>query len=229
MALPKVVHPTKRIKVPSAGIELEFEPFTTADEKAIVLLDSNSTLYDKSIIQQHILEKCCKDSFDFSKLAVIEITYLFMQLRKISVGGALEMTTKCPKCGNEISIHVDIDLIEFDPTNLKPLQFTIQTSEGPYIIVCSQYTCEDLKNINAENPGYDDIAVVIRSMMKTDGNDVIVLTPEEKVELFNQLDSKDAAKIIEYINKAPTLEKTLDIKCDECENEFKGELRDFFI
>lgn len=229
MALPKVLHPTKKIKIPSYGVEYEFEPFKTEDEKAIVLLDNNASLYEKSIIQQHILEKCCKDEVDFSKLSAMEITYLFLQLRKISVGGSLDLTTKCPECGNDIPIHVDIDLITFDASKLKPLQFTIQTDDGPYIVVCTHYTCEDLANIDTNNPSFDDVAMVIRTMMKPDGNDVLELTKEEKIELFNQLDSKDAQKIVEYINNSPVLEKTLEIKCDECEHEFKGELKDFFI
>lgn len=229
MALPKVIHPTKKIKVPSLDLELEFEPFTTADEKAIVLLEDNATLYDKCILQQNILQKCCKSDFDFSKLSTIEITYLFLQLRKISVGGTLDLVGKCPNCGSDVAISVDISLIEFDPTNLKPLKFTIDTSDGPYIVVCTQFTCEDMKYIDPESPSVDNIATVIRSMMKPDGNDVIELTQEEKVELFNQLNTKDAEKIAEYINSSPVLEKSLDLSCGECEHQFKGELKDFFI
>lgn len=229
MALPKVIHPTKKIHVPSENKDLSFEPFTTADEKSIVLLDEHASIYEKSLMQQNILQKCCKDEFDFTKLSAIEITYLFLQLRKISVGGTLDLVSKCPKCGEDISISLDIGLIEFDPTNLKPLQFTIDTDDGPYIVVCSQFTVDDLQYINTEKPDVDSISTVIRCMMKPDGNDVIELTPEEKVELFNQLNSKDAAKIVEYIHSAPVLEKTLDLKCGECEHEFKGELKDFFI
>lgn len=229
MALPKVLHPTKKIRIPSLEKQLEFEPFTTADEKAIVLLDHNASLYEKSLMQQNLLQKCCKEEFDFSTLSAIEITYLFMQLRKISVGGTLELTATCPECNHDISIHVDIDLITFDPTNLKPLKFTINTDDGPYIVVCSQFTVDDLQYIDADKTSFDDAALIIRSMMRPDGNDIIELTHDEKIELFNQLDSTDAMKIVDYINKSPVLQKDLTIKCDECEHEFKGELKDFFI
>ena len=229
MALPKVVHPTKKIKIPSLNIEAEFEPFTTADEKAIVLLDKDSSLYEKSMMQLKILQKCCKDEIDFEKLSAIEITYLFLQLRKISVGGALELNATCPNCNNEISLSVDIDLITFDATNLAPLKFTIQTEDGPYIVVCSQFIVDDLKYIDDEHSSMDAAAMVLRSMMSPDGNDVIEFTHDEKIELFNQLNSTDAMKIVDYINKSPVLQKDLTIKCDECDHEFKGELKDFFI
>ena len=230
MALPKVLHPTKKIKIPSLNIELEFEPFTTADEKAIVLMEKSASLYEKSKIQLDILQKCCKSGGEvLSTLSMIEITYLFLQLRKISVGGTLEMVVECPECHQQIPVSVDINLIEFDSTNLAPLEFTIDTEDGPYIVMCTQFILDDLQYINAENPSFDDVSLVLRRMMKPDGNDVIELTREEKIELLNQLDSENTQKIVDYINKAPVLEKTLDIKCTECEHEFKGELKDFFI
>lgn len=229
MALPKVIHPTKKIKVPSLDREFEFEPFTTADEKAIILLEKNASIYEKCKMQLNIINKCCKEDYDFSNLSTIELTYLFLQLRKISVSGILELSTKCPKCGNTISIQVDIGLIEFNPKNLEPLKFNIDTADGPYIVVCTQFTCDDLQYIDPENPSFNDVSIVIRSMMRPDGNDVIELTREEKIELFDQLSNADAEKIVEYIKNAPVLEKRLNIQCDECEHEFKGELKDFFI
>lgn len=230
MSLPKVLHPTKKIRVPSLDRELEFEPFTTGDEKTIVLMEKDASLYDKSMMQLKILQKCCKDEPEVLEgLAAIEITYLFLQLRRISVGGTLDLAIECPECHEQIPITVDIDLIEFDPKNLKPLQFTIDTVDGPYLVVCSQFIIEDLKHINTENPGFDDVALVIRRMMQPDGNNIIELTNEEKHELFEQLDSKDTERIVEYLKNAPTLEKTLDIECPHCNHKFKGELKDFFI
>lgn len=230
MTLPKVIHATKKIKIPSLNRELEFEPFTTADEKAIVLLDKNSSLYEKSLMQLKVLQKCCKSEEDvFSQLSAIEITYLFLQLRRISVGGTLDLSIECPECHQEIPISVDINLIEFNPKLLEPLKFTINTVDGPYIVICSHFTVDDLQYVNTESGNFDDLSLVIRSMMRPDGNDIIELTRDEKVELFNQLDTTDAAKIMEYIKNAPTLEKVLDIKCTECDYSFKGELKDFFI
>ena len=230
MALPKVLHPTKKIKIPSLDIELEFEPFTTADEKSIILMEKSASMYEKSKMQLDILQKCCKEGGEALRdLPVIEITYLFLQLRRISVGGTLEMVVECPECHHEIPVKVDINLIQFDPTNLKPLQFTVETDDGPYIVMASQFIVDDLQYINADEPGFDDVSLVLRRMMRPDGNDVIELTREEKIELFNQLDSTNAQKIVEYINNAPVLEKTLEITCTECEHQFKGELKDFFI
>lgn len=229
MALPKVLHPTKKIFIPSLDREVEFEPFTTQDEKSIILMDSSASLYEKSLMQQNIIEKCCQEEIDFSNMSTVEITYLFLQLRKISVGGTLDLSAKCPECGNDISIQVDIDLIKLNTEKLKPLKFTINTDDGPYIVVCSHFRCSDLKYINVDSPSFDDASTVIRMLMRPDGNDIIELTQEEKIELFNQLDTKDAEKIVAYINDAPALEKKLEIQCGECEHKFEGELKDFFI
>lgn len=230
MALPKVIHPRNKIRVPSTGDVLEFEPFTTQDEKAIILLDKSSSLYDKSKLQQEILQKCCQtEGFDFSKLSCVEITYLFLHLRKISVSGVLELSATCTECGEDININIGIDDIVFDKEKLKPLQFNLNTDDGPYIVTCSHIRVEDLKHIDGENIKFDDMAVVLRSMMKPDGNDIIEFTPEEKLELFLQLDATTAQKIVEYVNDSPKLEKKLSLECPECGHKFEGDLKDFFI
>ena len=229
MALPKLVHPTKKIKIPSKNIELNFEPFTTQDEKAIILLDEKASLYDKAKIQQDILKKCCQDEFDFSSLSSVEIMYLFLQLRKISVGGTIDLMSTCPKCKNKVKVSIDINSVEFDASKLAPLTFTVQTSDGPYIITCTPIRTDDLQYINTEEYKFDDVAVILRTMMKPDGNDVIELTQEEKIELFNQLDTQTVQKMAEYLNNTPSLEKHIYITCTECEHQYEGELRDFFI
>lgn len=231
MALPKVIHPTKKILIPSLGIEAEFEPFTTQDEKAIILLDQTSTLYDKSKLQLEILQKCCKtEGIDFTKFSVVEITYLFLRLRGISVGGSLDFTVTCPKCNKDIPASIAIDQIKIDFEILKkPLTFTINTDDGPYIVTASHVRVEDLRYIDSESPSMEDLAVILRTMMKPDGNDIIELTYEEKVELFNQLDTTIAEKLVEFINKTPTFQQHLSVECPECGEQFEGDIKDFFM
>lgn len=230
MTLPKLTYTTKKILIPSLNRDFDFEPFTTADEKRIVLLEKDSTIYDKMNAQVEILEKCCKsEGVDFRSLSIVEISYLFLQLRKISVGGTLELTSTCPNCKEEFPISVDIDLIKLDVSKLKPLQFTVNTVEGPYIVVCEPIITEDLRYIDPNNLKLDDAAVVLRKMMKPDGNDIIELSYDEKVELFNQLDSNNAKQVIDYISSLPKLSYHIEVICPECEHKFGGDLEDFFI
>jgi hypothetical protein len=230
MALPKVIHPTKKIHIPSLNIDAEFEPFTTADEKSIVLLDHDASLYDKARIQIDILEKCCKtQGINFHKLAAVEVSYLFLQLRKISVSGGLELSIQCSKCGESFPVTIDINSIKFDPTNLKEDKVLIDTSDGNYYIVFSQLRPDDLKDASPDGNSYDDAALVLRQMMRPDGNDVIDLTVDEKRELFSQLDLGTVTKIADYVNNCPNLSHHVEVVCPECGEKIEGELNDFFI
>lgn len=230
MALPKIIHPTKKIKIPSLNVEADFEPFTTEDEKAIVLLGQNASIYDKARIQLEIIEKCCRsENINFHTLAVSEISYIFLQLRKISVSGGLELGMKCQKCGEEFPFTIDIDSIEFDPTNLKEDKILIDTSDGKYFLVYSQIRVDDLQYIGKAGEEYNDAAQVLRMLMRPDGNDIIELTPEEKIELFGQLDISSVQKIADYLNKCPQMAHHIEVICPECGEKIEGELRDFFI
>lgn len=230
MALPKVLHPTKKIHIPSLNLDADFEPFTTEDEKAIVLLEQESSLYDKARLQVDILEKCCKTTgIDFHKLAAIEITFLFLQLRKISVSGGLELTMKCKNCEHEFPMTIDINAIKFDTTYLKEDKVLINTSDGPYYIVYSQIRPDDLQFASPDGNAYDDAALVLRQLMRPDGNDIIELTVDEKRELFGQLELETVKKIGEYLQNCPTLSHHIELACPECGEKIEGDLQDFFI
>lgn len=231
MALPKVIRPTKKILIPSLNIEAEFEPFTTQDEKSIILLEKDASMYDKCKLQLDILQKCCKtEGINFNELSVVEITYLFLRLRGISVGGNLDFTITCPQCNKDLPASIAIDGIKTDFEVLKkPYTFTINTSDGPYVVTASHIRVDDLKYINSTEPGIEDLAVILRTMMKPDGNDRIDLTHEEQVELFNQLDTTIAEKLANYINNAPVFEQHMTIDCPECGHKFEGDIKDFFM
>lgn len=230
MALPKVVRYTKNLFIPSLKREVAFEPFTTADEKAIILLDENSTIYDKIKLQCDIISKCCQESnIDFMNMPVIEISYIFLQLRKISVGGTLDLKLTCPDCKTEIPISINIDLIKFETEKLEDLKFNISTSDGPYIVRCSHIQPGDLKYVDPTKSSFNDAAVILRTMYKADGNNVIDLTYEEKIELFDQLDASIAEKMVNYAQNGPMLKYDLHINCPECGKEIETKLQDFFI
>lgn len=230
MALPQVVRYTKKIYVPSLDREIDFEPFTTADEKAIILLDQSSSQYDKVKLQCDIISKCCKESdINFNKMSVVELSYIFLQLRKISVGGTLDLNFTCTECGTEMPISLNIDLVKFDREKLKDLTMDLNTVEGPYIIKCSHIIPEDLKYITAGESKFTDVAVILRTMYKADGNNIIELTYDEKIELFEQLDASMAERMVKYVQEGPTLVHDLTISCPECGKEVKTRLQDFFI
>lgn len=229
MSLPKFIKPLKKIHIPSLDRDVEFEPYTTADEKAIISMESAST-YEKCKIQLDILAKCCMDkTVDFESLCVMEISWLFIQLRKISVSGTIDLTTKCQKCEQDVNISINIDDVTFNSEALKPLEFQLQTSEGPYILHCEHFRCSDLQYIDADNIKYDDLARYIRYMYQADGNNILELTPDEQVEVFLQLDASSAKKIADYSTTMPKMKYKIALDCPECGQHIEGELEDFFI
>lgn len=230
MGLPiKVITPTQKITIPSLKRAADFEPFNTRIEQAIINISEEASIYDKSLIQLKALESCCKDTtVDFHSLPVAEIGWLFIQLRKISVGRTLDLQTHCKKCENDITFKIDIDSIEFESENLKPFEFQIQTSEGPYIVHCEHLRVDDLKDMDVDNTDLSVLAKYIRWMSKPDGNNVLELTDPEKLELFGQLEASMAHKIGEYSKTQPKMKFHVSIECPECGEINEGELTDFF-
>lgn len=227
----KVITPTQNIMVHSLKKMVEFEPFSTKIEQSIISISDEASLYEKTLIQVQALQACCKAEIDFTQLPVSEISWLFMQLRKISVGKTLDLQTVCQKCEQEIKFKIDIDTIKFEPEKLKPYEFQIQTSAGPYIVHCEHLKLNDLKDIKLENdiPDMSILAKYLRWMSRLDGNNVINLTDSEKLELFGQLEASIAHEIGKYAQEQPKMNLEIEIECPECGEIRKGSLTDFFI
>ena len=230
MALPKLVKVTKPIHIPSLNKDVLFEPYTTEDEKSIVTLEPNASAYLKSLTQLNILKKCCQDeTVDLDSLSVVEISYLFLKLRGISFSEIIELETHCKKCDTPTKISVNINDIKIDESSLKPLKLKVDTSDGIYYIIATQYTVDDLQYIDMDNVSFDSVALVLRQMMKSDGNDIIELSHDEKIELFSQLDLNDSKKLVDYISSSSKLNYHVEFECGNCGEKIEGDLQDFFI
>lgn len=234
MALPKLVKVTKPLYIPSLNKDVMFEPFTTEDEKSIITLEPDASAYLKSLVQLNILKKCCQDdTVNFDTMSVVEIAYLFLKLRGISYSGKIDVETTCKKCGEKTTLSININDITLDRELLKPLKFNVNTTDGIYFIIATHYTVDDLQYIgndfDGEHISMESIALVLRQMMKSDGNDIIDLTQEEKNELFNQLSLDDTHKLIDYIGNNGKMTYHMAFKCPHCGEEYEWDIQDFFI
>ena len=232
MAIPKLVKVTKPIHIPSLDKDVLFEPFTIEDEKAIVTLEENSSSYHKSLVQLNILKKCCQDpTVNFDAMSIVEIAYLFLKLRGISYSDIIELEVECKKCKESVKLTMNIKDVEIDASLLKPLRLTVNTTDGNYFIIATHYTVADLEYIDVDstNPDINSLSLVLRQMMRVDGNDIIDLTNEEKRELFSQFGIEESKKVLDYISSNSKLKYHLDFKCPHCGEEYEWDIQDFFI
>ena len=85
MSLPKINAPEYRLNVPSSDEEIRYRPFLVKEEK--LLLIAQETGDDKATYGaiRKIIESCCLDPIDLSKMPLFDMEYIFLNIRAKSV------------------------------------------------------------------------------------------------------------------------------------------------
>lgn len=126
MPLPSLVVPTYEMILPSTEKPIKFRPFLVKEEKLLLLaLESEDnkeiTTAIKTIISNCILTKGIK----VETLPTFDIEFLFLNIRKKSVGETIDLTVYCPDDGvTEVKIQIDLDdvKVQKDPNHSKTIK-----------------------------------------------------------------------------------------------------------
>jgi hypothetical protein len=110
--LPKINHPTFKIRIPSIDKEVRFRPFTVKEEKILLIAQSTGEMKDvlEAILQ--VINNCAVDDVDVSELTSFDIDYVFIKLRGRSVNNIIKVTYRDPETDESIDIQVNIDEVD---------------------------------------------------------------------------------------------------------------------
>lgn len=91
MALPKVKHPIFKLTVPSTGQVISYRPFTVQEEKLLLIVRMSDDIDEIIQTVKQIVGNCILDDVDIDKLAMFDVEYIFINLRKVSVGNLVDL------------------------------------------------------------------------------------------------------------------------------------------
>lgn len=233
MALPKINHPIFRITIPSSKKVLSFRPYTVKEEKLLLMVNSSEDLSESIETLKQIINNCCIEPIEVSKLAVFDIEYIFIKLRSKSVGEQLELVFNSG--GNKRPFIVDLESVEvkFNPEHQQ--KFVLSGDVG----------------VSMKYPNFDSM-LKLEKLMKDDGNvddfvfDMFIdcvenvfdnskvytdFSREELEEFVLSLPTEATATIKKFFETMPVLEHTVKVKAKDGSTEdvvLRG-LKDFFI
>lgn len=110
MALPKLMHPTFELIIPSIKQKVMFRPFLVKEEKLLLMAKQSGEQQDVINVVQQVIVNCDVDSIiDTTSLASFDLEYLFLQLRAKSIGETIDISYSDPEDEKtyEFSINVD--------------------------------------------------------------------------------------------------------------------------
>jgi hypothetical protein len=226
--LPKIDVPIYEITLPLLKKKVKIRPFLVKEEK--ILLMAMESEDEKSILLaiKQIVTNCCLENINVDDLPILDLEYMFLQLRARSIGEIIDLQYKCnndvkddegneKKCNNIIKLS--FNALEVEPEENKNHSQKIQLT--PKLGVVMKYP--DLKIMEKM-----DVQSETEAMQKMITNCIDYIYDDEtlyyakdasELELIDFLDSltrDQFQKIQDFFDTIPKMKKTLDFKCNKC-------------
>lgn len=237
MALPEIKHPIFKLKVPSTKKEIRYRPYTVKEEKLLLTSKMSDNIDEIVESLKQVISNCVLDEINVDKLAMFDIEYIFINLRKVSVSEKVELFVEHD--GRKIPFEVDLNTVHVK----FPKEHSNIVSINDDISIKMKYpnmkqilgleniaTTDETTLVKVDDYIFDMFIDCIESVMDSDKvyND---FTKEELTDFVLNLPSNNNVKIAEFFNSMPLLEHKVDVKLPDgksTEVTLKG-LKDFFI
>ena len=215
MALPTLVTPKFKMKLPSDGRVVNYRPFLVKEEKDLLIATETGN-QDSIVNAIKDIIAACTDIKDVEALPTFDIEFVFLQIRTKSVGESVDVGVTCPD-DNETQVEVKIPLDSIKVKKTKGHSREIKISDE--ILITMDYPSLDtFVKANFVNDGQDvdQIFEMAASCVKS------VTTPEEvhdcknmpHKEVLEFLDSMSSAQfkdVQQFFETMPKLTHTLKV------------------
>ena len=231
MALPKITHPVFKITIPSTKKTYGFRPYTVKEEKLLLFLKDNDNISEVLDTIKQIINNCCVEEIDISKLSLFDIEYIFIKLRSQSVGSIIELVYRKGEQKTEFVVDLSQVEVKFYPEH--ETKFIIYDNIGvamSYPTFESMLRLEQAQTDNIDDAIFDMFVDCIDNVF--DDNKVYTeFTKEEMSEFILSLPRECIDKIKKFLDTMPVLEhkQTIKYKDGSTEEVVLRGLKDFFI
>lgn len=242
--LPKIDVPIHEIKLPLLKKTVKYRPFLVKEEK--ILLMAMEAGDEKTITEaiKQIINNCCLDDIDVDSLPLVDMEYLFLNLRARSIGEIVELQYKCNNtvkdetgqdttCNNIVPLEVN--LLDVKPTIDKTHTNKIELT--PNMGMMMKYpNFKMIETVEGENEVERLMNLILDSIELIYDKDTIYYSKDvdrkELLEFVESLTKEQFDKVQLFFTTLPKIKKDLDFKCKKCGHSEKitiEGIQNFFV
>jgi len=243
--LPKVDVPIYELELPLSKKKTRYRPFLVKEEKILLMaMESEDENASVLAIKQIISNCCLDDNFDIDSLPLLDLEYMFLQLRARSVGEVVNLQYKCnnkvkDEEGNEKEcnhiVPIDVNILDINPEINPNHTNEIKLSDKLGIIMKypSFKSLELTKDVSEVEALMNVIVDSIDNIYDTENiyyaKDI---QKKELVDFVESLTQDQFKKIQNFFDTLPKIKKELKFECGKCgyneEIEVEG-IQNFFV
>lgn len=205
--LPKIEHPIFETILPLSKQKVKFRPILVKEEKILLIAKEEGTLQAMLEAIRGILGNCAPE-VKVDDLPLVDVEWLFLQLRIKSIGRVIECKVIDPTDENSYDVVIDLEKAELSNTNYNPvIKFTDEIG-----VKMKLPTIGDLANLIEYNKSKDiftlDLVYKMIEFVFT-GDDVVFrasdYTHEELQEFVDHLQPPHIDQLSEFFLNLPRL------------------------
>ena len=226
MALPKINNVLYDLELPSSGEMIEYRPFLVKEEKILLMaLEGKDEKEMVKAIKQIITQCVATEKFNINKLAMVDLEYLFLNIRGKAVGDVSTISLE-HKCGEVISLDIDLSKVEI--VNNKNISDLVNLTED-IMIRLKPPSLDNVIGVANKNQ-IDVVMEIVRECLVEiiQGKDVFSAqdhTREELDEFLKSLNSGQFQKIQTYYESLPKMKQDIEFTCPNCGETKKDTLQ----
>jgi hypothetical protein len=226
--LPKIDVPLYEITLPLLQKKIKIRPFLVKEEK-ILLMAMESDDPDAVLLAiKQIVNNCCVDQIDVDDLPILDLEYMFLQLRSRSIGEVIDLQYRCnnntpteeepeKKCGSVIKLS--FNALEIEPEKNQVHDPKIQLT--PKLGVVMKYPTFKMMNGIKNLSEAETVAKMVTECIDYiyDTESVYYAKDSSEKELIDFVDSltqEQFSKIQDFFDTIPKMKKHLNFKCGKC-------------
>ena len=232
MPLPIIEVPTYTLSLLSTNEEIQYRPFLVKEEKILLIAMESENENESIKAVKQIVKNCVISDIDIDTLPMIDLEYIFIQLRAKSIGEKSDVSFNCQKEGCSNIIHTSIKLDEIniirheDHTNRIPI-----TDKIGIIMKYPSFSSYSKYSLNKESEAKNYFNLLIDCVDSIYDEDQVYshrdISRSEIVVFIEQLTQQQTKKIKKFFDTTPKIHKEITIKCDKCGEEKKIVLENF--
>ena len=224
MGLPIQSTPTYTCVLPSDGRTIKYRPFLVKEQKILTLARESEDQQQIFGAVKDLLEAVTIPSIVCNDLAVIDLEFLFLKVRAISVGETSKVSTACDVADCKGSVELVVNLNEIGVVG-EIVKDTIMINDDVGIVL-SPPKVKDVGGM--EGNEQDALELIIRSIKQVfDGEAVYEaadMSNKDMTEFVESLTFPQLELLTVYFDSLPKLSHEVEGKCNLCDSVTKRTL-----
>lgn len=211
MNLPVNKYPTYQLELPASKTKIKYRPWTSLENKKLLtaLITKNKDDIQNAIVE--ILQGCTFNQQEIKDLPMVDVEYLFTQVKSKSKGEIIELTyhATTEKDGIEEVISLELDLSKIEVTPIPEKNIKISDSVGLVMKLPSYALSQKIDSLedDFEKLSYFVEYIYDEKKIFTLGTDFSL---EELKEWLENLTEKQLDLLLVFTSHIPTIKTTLE-------------------